>query len=157
MDIEISKANEQHIPSLGKLWMEFMHYSQKIEAIHEPEDNAIPIYINDYLRPAMESEDSLVLAALVENEAVGYAYSFITKRSNLVKRKRYGIIHDMFITSQYRRAGIGRLLYNEIITWFTSNDIDRIELDVMTRNQMAASFWEKLGFADLNRTLFRQI
>lgn len=154
--IEITKANKQHIPSLGKLWMEFMRYSQSIEAIHEPEEDAIPTYIKDYLRPAMEAEDSLVLVALAENEAVGYSYSFITKSSNLVKRKRYGIIHDMYITSQYRRVGIGQMLYNEIIKWFTLNDIDRVELEVMTRNQMASSFWEKLGFTDLNRTLFRQ-
>jgi GNAT superfamily N-acetyltransferase len=115
MKIKIIKANEQHIPELGDLWMEFMCFSQNIEPIHEPKDDAIPIYINEYLRPSMEAEDRLVLVALDGERVVGYSYSFIVKPSNLVKREKYGIIHDMFITAQYRRVGIGKILFNEII------------------------------------------
>jgi GNAT superfamily N-acetyltransferase len=157
MKIEVIRANKQHIPDLGDLWMEFMRFSQNIEAIHEPTDDAIPVYINEYLRPAIEAENSLVLVALDGEHVIGYSYSLIVGPFNLVKREKYGIIHDMFITTKYRRMGIAKILFNEIIKWLNSNGINRVELDVMTRNQMASSFWEKLGFIDLNRTLYRQL
>src|SRR4030042_2729161 len=126
MNIEITRANEQHIPALGDLWMEFMRFSQNIEAIHEPKDDAIPVYINEYLLPAMEAEDSLVLVALDGEQVVGYSYSLIVGPFNLVKREKYGIIHDMFITAQYRRMGIAKILFNEIIKWLNSNGINRV-------------------------------
>jgi GNAT superfamily N-acetyltransferase len=157
MKIEVIRANEQHIPELGDLWMEFMRFSQNIEAIHEPKDDAIPVYIAEYLRPVMEAENSLVLVALDGDRVVGYSYSLIVGPFNLVKREKYGIIHDMFITPQYRGMGVAKMLFNEIIKWFNSNGVNRVELDVMTRNPMATTFWEKLGFRDLNRTLYRQI
>ncbi|MEE8418858.1 MAG: GNAT family N-acetyltransferase, partial [Dehalococcoidales bacterium] len=110
-----------------------------------------------YLRPAMEAENSLVLVALEGELVVGYSYSFIVEPSSLNKRERYGNIHDMFITTQYRRKGIANIMFSEITNWFHSNNINRVELDVITQNQGASSFWEKLGFKDLNRTLYRQI
>ena len=157
MKIRIIRANEKHIPELGNLWMEFMRFSQNIEAIHEPKDDAIQIFANEYLRPAMEADNNLVLVAVDGEHVVGYSYSLIPEPSNLVKRKRYGIIHDMFITSQYRRQGIAKMLFNEIVKWLNSNDVRRIELDVMKRNQVASEFWGKLGFMDLNRTLYIQL
>ena len=155
--IRIDVAKEHHITDLGNLWMEFMRFSQDIEPIHEPQDDSIPIYINEHLRPAMETGNSLVLVALDGEQVVGYSYSFIVEPSDLVKREKYGIIHDMFITAQYRRKGIAKTMFSEITKWFHSNNINRVELDVITQNHMASSFWEKLGFIDLNRTLYRQL
>jgi ribosomal protein S18 acetylase RimI-like enzyme len=42
----------------------------------------------------------------------------------------------------------------EIMKWFHSNDIHRIELDVIVQNQIASSFWEKHGFRDFKRVLY---
>jgi len=154
--IDVIKAKEQHIPELGDLWMEFMRFHQNMDPVYKPPDDAIPIFINEYLRPAMATENSLVLVALDGERVVGYSYSFIVDPHKLNKREKYGNIHDMLITAEYRRKGIATRMFSGITNWFHSNNINRIELDVMTRNQAASSFWEKLGFTDLNRTLYKQ-
>jgi ribosomal protein S18 acetylase RimI-like enzyme len=73
-----------------------------------------------------------------------------------MKRKKYGYVHDVFITASYRRRGIGEKMYAKILEWFHSKDIDRVELQVIARNQVAYSFWKKHGFTDFQNTLYRQ-
>lgn len=155
--MEIVRAREHHISDIAKLWLEFMRFSQDIDPIFEPQDGTTPVFINEYLRPAMEAENSLVLVALDEEKVVGYSYSLINEPSNLEKRGKYGNIHDVFISPAHRRKGIGEMMFGEIMKWFQSNGIDRVELDVITQNQVASSFWEKHGFTDFKRTLYRNI
>jgi GNAT superfamily N-acetyltransferase len=155
--IEIVIANEEHITELGDLWMGFMRFHANIDPVYEPSDGAITIFVDEYLRPAMTEKNSLVLVALDGQRVVGYSYSIIVEPHKLNKREKYGKIHDMFIAALYRRRGIGVRMFNEITKWFHSNNMNRIELDVMIRNQSASSFWGKLGFTDLSRTLYRNI
>ncbi len=155
--IEIVRAKEEHEQELGNLWMEFMRFSQDIDPIHSPKDDAVSTFIEEYLRPAMKAENSLVLVALDERRAVGYSYSLICEPVNLVKREKYGCIHDVYISAVQRRKGIGEKMLGEIMKWFRSRHIERVELDVMAQNQVASSFWEKHGFMDFQRTLCRRI
>jgi len=45
-------------------------------------------------------------------------------------------------------------MLNMIFGWFTSRDIDRIELSVSARNQTGYSFWRKHGFKDFVHRLY---
>lgn len=157
MTIQIIRAKKEHITDLGNLWMEFMRYSQNVDPVFTPQDGAIPVFIREYLRPAMAAKNSLVLAALDEEKAIGYSYSRINETTILKDRAKYGCIHDLFITATYRRKGIGDRMVSEIMKWFRLNDIHRIELDVLTQNQVASSFWRKQGFVDFKYTLCRQL
>jgi GNAT superfamily N-acetyltransferase len=90
-------------------------------------------------------------------KVVGYSYSLIQAPSNLVKRKKYGCIHDLFVTKDYRRHGIGEKMYGEILKWFHTKGIERVELQVIAKNQMSYSFWKKHGFTVFQNTLFKKI
>ena len=157
MTIEIVRANENHVPEIANLWMEFMLYTRYVDPIFAPQDDMIPIFIKEYLRPAIEAKNSLILVALVKGKVAGYSYSLINEPSNIQDRPIHGCIHDMFITVKHRRKGIGENMLVEIIKWFTSRDIQRIELDVLAQNKIATSFWEKQGFTDFQRTVYRYL
>jgi len=155
--IEIVKAEERHVSDICKLWLEFMRYSEDIDPIFAPRDGTIPVFEEKYLRPVMKSENSLVLVALDRGRVVGYSYSLIIDPSDLMKRKKYGYVHDVFITKDYRRRGIGEKMYEEILKWFHSQNIDCVELQVIVKNEAAVSFWRKHGYMDFQNTLYRQI
>jgi ribosomal protein S18 acetylase RimI-like enzyme len=155
--IKIVKAEERHIPDICKLWLEFMQFSQDIDPIFEPRDGELPVFEEKYMRPVMKSENNLVQVALDGRKVVGYSFSQIIDPSDLMKRKKYGYVHDVFITAGYRRRGIGEKMYEEILKWFHSQDIDRVELQVIAKNKAACSFWKKHGFMDFQNTLYRQI
>lgn len=155
--IEITKAEEHHIPDICKLWLEFMQYSEEIDPVFAPEEGAIPVFEKQELRPAMQNIDSLILVALDGKKTVGYSYSLIIRKSPLGKRKKSGLVHDLFITKEYRRHGIGEKMYYEILKWFHAAGIDRVELQVIVKNKAACSFWKKHGYMDFQNTLYRQI
>ncbi len=156
--IEIVKAEEKHMPDIGKLWMEFMKYSEDINHIFAPREGTIPVFIEKHLRPAMNSENSQVMVALDGNQVVGYSYSMINEpAADLDKRNKYGYVHDLFITDTYRHQGIGEKMFDEILKWFRSQKIHRVELGVIVGNRPADSFWKKHGFIDYVHTLYKQI
>jgi ribosomal protein S18 acetylase RimI-like enzyme len=63
----------------------------------------------------------------------------------------------MAVTESYRRKGVGKKMFDEILKWFQFNDIKRLELGTTAQNLIANSFWQKQGFKVLNYTLFREI
>ena len=155
--IEIVNAEESHVTDICILWLEFMQYSEDIDPIFAIREGIIPVFEKEYLCPAMKAENSLVLVALDRNHVVGYSYSLILEPGNLNKRKKYGCIHDLFITKDYRRRRIGEKMYDEILKWFHSEGIYRVELQVIVKNKAAVSFWRKYGYMDFQNTLCRQI
>ena len=56
-----------------------------------------------------------------------------------------------------RHAGIGERLYGEVLKWFRSRGIERVELEITTKNNISASFWKKQGFTEFQRRLYREI
>lgn len=73
--IEIVRAEEKHLPEIGKLWWEFMLYHQDIDPWFTPLDDATPGFLESYVRGRyMKSENGLVLAA-VENGKVVATHS----------------------------------------------------------------------------------
>jgi ribosomal protein S18 acetylase RimI-like enzyme len=154
--IKIAKAEERHIPDICNLWLEFSQFSQAIDPVYELHDGMIPVFEEEYLRPAMNSKNSLVLIALDIERVVGYSFSQINESSNLLKRQKFGYIQDLFITKNYRRRGIGKKMYDENLKWFHAKDIDRVELQVIAKNKAAHAFWKKQGFRFFQNTLYRQ-
>ena len=105
----------------------------------------------------MQNKNGLVLLALDGNKTIAYSYSQVKQPVPGAARKKWGVIEHLFITKNYRRLGIGEKMYQEILKWFHSKDIDRVELMVVAKNEAACSFWKKHGFGDFEHTLYRQI
>lgn len=155
--IKIIKAEERHISDICKLWPELMHFHQDIDPIFTPRDGTVPDFEENQVRRLMKSENGLVLVAVDGGRSVGYSLSEIREPVKLLKRKEFGYVYDMAVTAGYRRRGIGEKMFIEILKWFRSRDIDRVELEVAAKNQVAYSFWKKRGFTDYRHTLYRQI
>lgn len=155
--IEIVKAEEHHISHIDKLWLEFIRFHQDIDPIFTLSDGAMHGFEEEMVRRLMKSEDGLVLVALDGGRVVGYSLSEIQGPSKGLQRQSYGYVHHVAVTADYRRKGTGEKILGEIMKWFHSRNVDRIELDITTQNQVARSFWEKHGFTDYMRKLYRRI
>ena len=155
--IEIAKAQECHVEDIGKLFWEFIVFHQNIDAIWTPGNNAIPCFIEDHLSKFMKSEDRLALVALDDSRSIGYSLSEIKRIPPGPKREDYGYIDQLAITAIYRRRGVGEKMYAEIVKWFQSRGIRRIELGTTARNTVANSFWQKQGFTVYMHTLFSEL
>jgi ribosomal protein S18 acetylase RimI-like enzyme len=154
--ITIVKAEEHHIPDICQLWLEFMQFHQNIDPFFTPHDGAVAGFEEEMVRRLMKSEDGLVLVALDGEQTVGYSLSEIASTKGL-KLGKVGHIDHLAIRSGYRRKGVGERILNEILKRFRSQKIDRVELEVLTKNQVGYSFWKKHGFIDYRHRLYRQI
>lgn len=155
--IEIVRAEAKHVANIGKLWLEFMRFHQDIDPIFTIPYDAPSGFEKEMVRRLMKSTDGLVLVALDKEQAVGYSLAEITRLSKGLKRDNYGYVHHVAVTADYRRRGIAEKMLDEILKWFRSKNVKRVELDITTRNQAAYSFWEKHGFTDYMRKLYRRI
>ena len=155
--IEIVKAEEKHVADIGRLWWEFILFHQDIDPIWTPLEGSIPGFIENHLRRFMKSEDGLVLVVGDKGKVIGYSLSEIRRISPGLKREKYGYIDEMAVTANYQRRGIGEKMLAEIMRWFQSNDIKRVELGTTTQNLVGNSFWQKQGFTIYMNTLYKNV
>lgn len=151
--MEITVAEDSHVPGIVEVWKEFMDFHKKIDPYNERSEDG-HIHMEKYLRDSMNSQDAIVLVALDDDSVVGYSISAIGKRHPVFQQDTQGVIHDMAVKSDYRRKGVGGEMLAKIHEWFQSRNIDRIELSVAAKNQIGYSFWKKHGFQDYTHRLY---
>jgi len=151
--MEITVAEDSHVPGIVEVWKEFMDFHKKIDPYNERSEDG-HIHMEKYLRDSMNSQDAIVLVALDDDSVVGYSISAIGKRHPVFQQDTQGVIHDMAVKSDYRRKGVGGEMLAKIDEWFQSRNIDRIELSVAAKNQIGYSFWKKHGFQDYTHRLY---
>jgi GNAT superfamily N-acetyltransferase len=69
----------------------------------------------------------------------------------IIVNKRYspprtGMVDQVFVAENHRRAGVGSRLVAELCCFFGQRGIDDLSLRYVTGNQEAAGFWADLGF-----------
>ncbi|MEI9431293.1 GNAT family N-acetyltransferase [Mesorhizobium sp. Cs1299R1N3] len=50
------------------------------------------------------------------------------------------------IDKAFRRGGLGRVLCHDFFRWLKSQQVERVELGVITENEQALRFWQGQGF-----------
>ena len=153
---QIARAEEHQIPAIAELWLEFMRFHQDIEPFFKPREGAVAGE-EEQLRRVMKSEDGLVLVATDEGRVVGFAHSEIRGPHKVYSMDRYGALDTMAVTAEYRRKGVGEAMLREIRDWFRSRNVDRVELEVLSKNDIGYSFWKKHGFTDYRHRLSLKI
>lgn len=84
-----------------------------------------------------------VLVAERGSELIGYAFYFFTFSTFLAKPTLY--LEDIYISGKYRRSGIGKRMFRELIKIAGTNKCGRLELMVLDWNINAMKFYEKFG------------
>jgi ribosomal protein S18 acetylase RimI-like enzyme len=152
----IETAHESHIPEIVGIWKDFFDYHAELDPFYQRAENG-HIKFEGFLWEAILSPDSQVLVALYGREVVGYAIAGIDKYRPFFKMKEHGFISDLAVKPEYRRNGIGELLFIDIKKWFSSHCIKRIELRVVVGNDSARTFWERHGFKQYVRQMYLEI
>jgi ribosomal protein S18 acetylase RimI-like enzyme len=155
--IEIIRAEEKHVTAIGKLWWEFMIFHQNADHIFTPRPGSTLGFEENQLRRLMKSQDGLVLVALDNGKVVGYSLTEIKYATPGFRHEKIGFVHDTAVTAGYRRQGVGQKMLGEIVVWLKERQIQHLELQTSSRNNVANSFWQKQGFQIYMHTLYKEI
>jgi ribosomal protein S18 acetylase RimI-like enzyme len=92
-------------------------------------------------------ENSILYLAMDAGDAVGIAGSYIDHddptRAHLI---------SMETTRTHRNQGVGRMLVNEVIQWAQQRNARTLQLTVVSSNEAAIAFYQRLGFTFTGRT-----
>ncbi|HEY4600674.1 MAG TPA: GNAT family N-acetyltransferase [Cerasibacillus sp.] len=88
------------------------------------------------------SENSTILVVENENELVG----FLLARGGNARRNKHATYIVVGILNDYRGKGIGTKLFNALDRWASNNNIHRLELTVVTKNEAGLALYKKQGF-----------
>uniref|UniRef100_UPI0002662B26 BH1408 protein n=1 Tax=Halalkalibacterium halodurans (strain ATCC BAA-125 / DSM 18197 / FERM 7344 / JCM 9153 / C-125) TaxID=272558 RepID=UPI0002662B26 len=105
---------------------------------------------------AVQGEKSTVLVFVDEREKIG-AYSVIhlvqTPLLPTMQQRKTVYISDLCVDETRRGGGIGRLIFEAIISYGKAHQVDAIELDVYDFNERAKRFYHSLGMRCQKQTM----
>ena len=101
-------------------------------------------------------ENNFVVVAIINNEIVGYLAGSINEKGSY-EEIQYGEVNNMFIKSECRGYGLGKMLINEFKKYCSSNSINNLVVTASAKNVNAIEFYKKNGFDDFNITLTTKI
>lgn len=154
--ISIIRAKREHVPQVVELWKDFMDFHADIDPFYTRRINAHVGY-KKHLLKSVGSRTSQLFFALDGKQVVGYTFVEIVKQAPVFVNKYYGYISDMYTRPDYRRQGLGELMYNAAIKWFKMKGMKHIELGIAAQNTIADSFWRKMGFEDRMLRMYTEL
>jgi N-acetylglucosamine kinase-like BadF-type ATPase/ribosomal protein S18 acetylase RimI-like enzyme len=87
-----------------------------------------------------------VLVARDGSEIVGHLVGYTSRSSPTRQPVTYATLRSMYVISDHRREGVGRLMAEHFITWARNNKCVEVHVDSYVANEPAQRFYERLGF-----------
>jgi ribosomal protein S18 acetylase RimI-like enzyme len=140
--VTIRRATEADEPVLRQLWEEF-------EAeVPEPPGFGFTAETWDEVWPDLRRHmaEGVVLVAEDGEGPVGHAWTAAPQR-------RRAHVHDVYVRPRARRSGVARALLAETVTAVRALGAEWVSLHVTTSNRPALATWERLGFAEVQKTM----
>ena len=158
MEIRIRKATIDDYNYLFELFDE-------VDALHR--DHLPHIYQKpggaareqDYYAGLIADEHVGLWVAETGEKLVGFIHA-IVKDSPVIPilvPRRYAIVDNLVVRSEFHNQGIGRILMDRVQEWAIANGATSIELNVYEFNEAAISFYERLGYQSLSRKMSKEL
>lgn len=149
MKAVIRKAENRDSEALGRLGAMLMrtHYAFDPKRFLAPGEGTEAGY-GAFLSRVVRSPDDCVFVAAVNGAIVGYVFAALEPLSWKELRGPAGFVHDVAVTEEARRAGIGTQLMNKAIDWLHERGAPRVILWTAAPNASAHALFRRLGFRE---------
>ena len=155
-DWSVREATTADIPQISEVWWEFMLFHADLNPTFTPTQDGRDKFAA-YLEEQLAAKSSLLLVAHADDSIVGYCLAGMAERPPVLIDCQYGMINDLAVVSSLRRRGIGEALLKSAEEWFKAAGINRVELQVMSANDLGRRFWTKMGYAVYLEKRFRDV
>ena len=100
------------------------------------------------LGSVLDSPDDCVFVADEDGAIKGYVYAALEPLSWKELRGPAGFIHDVAVTEEARRLGVGKKLMQVAMEWLRERRAPRVILWTAASNENAQALFRRLGFRD---------
>ena len=150
--IIIRPATKEDLPAIKELWQEFMDFHKERDPFFARVNDAHEDF-GQFMHSNLSKTDWLILVATAGDRVIAYGSATIMSYPPIYVDPRYGYIQDVAVTEAYRGQGVGRQLFERMVTWFREKNVSRLELEVAAANEVSQAFWGKIGFKDFTKKL----
>jgi GNAT superfamily N-acetyltransferase len=146
-NVVIRRAELRDVAALGELGIALMrlHYAFDDRRFMEPNQGDAAGYAQ-FLGSQLDELTAVVLVAEQQGRLVGYAYAAIEPQSWKELREEAGYLHDLLVTDEGRRQGVGEGLLDAAIGWLREQGMPRVLLGTAAQNDTARRLFERRGF-----------
>jgi GNAT superfamily N-acetyltransferase len=143
----IRRATRHDLPALGRLGASLLraHYEFDGQRFMAPGDGTAEGYAW-FLGTELGNEDAIVLVAAAGMTVAGYVYATVEPQNWKELREAAGFIHDVVVTPEGRRRGLGTQLINGAIAWCRERGMPRVLLWAAEQNVEAQQLFARRGF-----------
>lgn len=89
-----------------------------------------------------KQKNATIFLAEEKDKLIGYLITI----GGTTKRKKHTAYIVIGVLDQYKGKGIGTALFKQLDAWAIVHDIVRLELTVVTQNEVGVSLYKKMGF-----------
>lgn len=112
-------------------------------ASFEKESNAVEVSEEDLIRDGFGDVPSFrVFVAEYQNQIIGIAL-FYERYSTWKGRSVH--LEDLIVSKAYRGKGVGKALYNKVLSYAHDQKFKRVSWEVLDWNKVAIDFYESTG------------
>jgi len=151
MNICIVQKSINEIELMKPLWelLNSIHLDKSINFKRKYEEFTFDKRIQSIYEKSQKGKIKLDMLLNSDNGIyIGYCLSSIEDNA--------GEIESIYVGSQYRKYGLGDKLMKSTLSWFKSNAITNIKINVVYANDEAVPFYERYGFYIGNYILKRK-
>jgi len=144
MSIILRKAAESDINTLSGMLAELFSIEDDFEIDSVKQKKALSLIING-------GEEAVIFVAETQSEIIGMIN--IQKIVSTAVGGYSLLLEDMFVLSEYRCFGVGKMLIEQAVQWGKERQAFRIQLAADIRNMPAINFYYREGFSMSNMVL----
>lgn len=126
------------------LWSELLAEENAIDERFKPAEDALDRWRADYPEWLRDTAHFLLLAERV-SDVVGFVSARLSGPAPVFEPASEVFIEYLFVSQEFRRNGVGRLLVGEVIARAAELGATRARLRSLARSDAANEFWRACG------------
>lgn len=157
MTYTIRKFNEHtDMAQLVQLSKQFFSEYEKHHEFFEI-DNLTDEGIKGYFSLWLNDKNYASYIAYDDEHIIGYINVYITTQPDFWKIKRLGDVSGFMVDMNYRRTGVGKLLFDHALEFFKEQNVHYYTLYTSVENQSAIKFYLNEGMEPLYTHLYGKV
>ena len=155
--VPIRNARRGDIPSLLLLWGAMMKELAACDArftLHPRAREHKTAQFQEWIR---DDKHLVVVAEEGGRLVIGFAIAWIANGNGWQIPNLLGRVSDIYGAPPRRRLGVGRRLTGRLLDLLYEAGVDTVRLAVAVGNEAAHTFWQSMGWEDLELVLQREV
>ena len=155
-NIEINKVTLNQIDQLQKIGRQTF---QETFSESNTEENMKSYleqgFLTEKLTAELTDENSEFYFALLENEVIGYLKINFGESQTELKDTKALEIERIYVSRELQGKNVGQILYDKAIQIANQKETEYVWLGVWEENPRAINFYQKNGFVEFNKHIFK--